>query len=701
MIRKALSLSFATALFAIKIASAATFVVPNDRDLLRRADAIVVATAGKSVAQLNREGGIETVTSMTVEENIKGFVPALFEVHEPGGEYGGIITAIPGIPRFAEGDRMLLLLTRNPEQQWVVTEIVLGRFAFMRDRTGRQLLVRSEQEIVGWDPDGTPHREPRRDAAKFLDFVRAESRGARGSENYEVPSEPLVLDRKLTSNARLTANATAFTANSYTMDLGSGRGSRWAQFPSQVPMYTGTGSSQAAISATQSAIVTWDNDCPSNINYVNPGVDPCSPSCHTTGLKGADGMNTVLFERDLSSYGIGPFSCGSNSYSGTLGLGGVTVASGTNTIPNGEIFWSTQEADVEMNRGVMGCSFLVSSGNMNTGVTHEVGHTLGFRHSDQTRADNPSVPCSSDPTLECSQTAVMRSSVPNGINGALQQWDKNAAAAVYPGGSCTTPTPPPPPTVSSKTVRDLNKDGQSDVLWWNINSGATYVWYMNNGRRVSGTGLPNMGSNAWHLVAEADFNGDGYLDFVWRNFLTGNNVIWLMQNTTRLQQVSLPFAGTNWFIEATGDINGDGQPDIIWHDHQTGSGYVWLMAGATFVQGIGLQGAPPPWHIVGASDLNGDGGTDIVWRNGGTGQNAVWKLSGTTVVANMALPQVSDVNWQIVAVADYNNDGTADLFWRNVRTGDHEIWFIQNYSHVSSLTPDPERDTTWFIAGPR
>ncbi len=248
---------------------------------------------------------------------------------------------------------------------------------------------------------------------------------------------------------------------------------------------------------------------------------------------------------------------------------------------------------------------------------------------------------------------------------------------------------------------DLNNDGQNDLLWWNGGTGAAYVWYLSNGHYVSGAALPSMGSNAWHLVAEADFNADGKLDLVWRNFSTGANTIWLMNGTAITQQVALPSAGVTWFIEASADVTGDGKPDLIWHDHATGSCYVWQMNGTTYVQGLLLQGAPAPWHIAGVSDVTGDGVSDIIWRNGGNGQNAIWQLSGLTVTANTALPQVADVNWQIGAVADYNGDGVADFYWRNVSTGDHEIWFMKNGQHVSSMTGEPERDRSWYIAGPR
>src|SRR5258706_597316 len=85
---------------------AASFIVPSDRELVRRADAIVVATVLRSFAQSYHETGIETVTSLQVSETVKGIVPGLMEIHEPGGELGGRVEIIPGVPRFNDGDQV-------------------------------------------------------------------------------------------------------------------------------------------------------------------------------------------------------------------------------------------------------------------------------------------------------------------------------------------------------------------------------------------------------------------------------------------------------------------------------------------------------------------------------------------------------------------------------------------------------------------
>src|SRR5258708_21723813 len=92
-------------------ASAVTYVVTPDREMVRLSDAIVVASALGSYAQRTAGGVIETVTELSIEEVIKGSlnVPQL-EIHEAGGALGDSATIIPGVPRFQEGERVLLVL---------------------------------------------------------------------------------------------------------------------------------------------------------------------------------------------------------------------------------------------------------------------------------------------------------------------------------------------------------------------------------------------------------------------------------------------------------------------------------------------------------------------------------------------------------------------------------------------------------------
>ncbi len=87
MPRNVLITFLALTLLAV-VASGATFVVPTDRELIHRTDAIVIGNALVSYSQLNDRGGIDTVTSISVEEVIKGSGIRL----SPGAGRWGAIT---------------------------------------------------------------------------------------------------------------------------------------------------------------------------------------------------------------------------------------------------------------------------------------------------------------------------------------------------------------------------------------------------------------------------------------------------------------------------------------------------------------------------------------------------------------------------------------------------------------------------------
>ena len=444
-------------------AFAASYIVPTDRDMVRRSHAIVVATAANSYTRLTAAGGIETITTFHIEEVLMGpLVAAQIDAVEPGGVFENRAQSIAGVPQFAPGARVLLFLRRTPQQTWAVTDLGLGKFSLVSDRIGRPLAVRDGDDIVGWDLDGQPHREQQRSAERFLEFLRTEARGGVGDENYVVT--PVLLAPAATSIPKFNAAPNAFTATSYTLPISGSTGSRWNVFPSAVSILsqnTEPGAPGNGVTAIQAACSNWSNKGGSNASLSYGGA-----TGGTSGLTSPDGKNTVIFEHDLTSHGISAFSCGSG---GVLGIGGITNASGSNTV-NGEPFITTLEGDVEMNQGIANCTSLFTSGNWNTAVTHEVGHTLGFRHSDQTRSGG--TPCSSDPSLECSSSAVMRSSIPSGINGALQTWDLNAVAAVYPG-PCTAPSITRQP--SDETI---TSGGQANLSVAAAGSAPlSYLWY--------------------------------------------------------------------------------------------------------------------------------------------------------------------------------------------------------------------------------
>jgi len=499
-----LQLTLATALLLFAaFARGATYVVPGDRQMVQAADSIVVGDVLTSYSQLNTAGEIETVTEIAVTSVLKGSVLARhILVHEPGGYLGGRAKFIADVPHFAGGDHVLLFLAKTPSGSWATWNLGLGKLNFSRDDEGRETLTRSSA-VVGWNGDGTSHTDEPRVAQRFLAFVRDVAAGRTPAAEYfaatpfaERPRQPQAAVRPPSLKP---APLTTYTVTSYTADMGNGEGARWNTFPQN--FYTESSATIDDIDAVATAIGAWRDNATSTISCFYPGVDDCNPSCHTSGLSAPDQRNTVLFERDLTPYGIPSYDCYLNN-GGVIAIGGITDAEGTHTMANGEVFMTTFEADVEVNQGVNSCAANLasqggplSSNYFRAAIAHEIGHTLGFRHADQLRIDDPLNNCDTNVLLECAATtnnpaaALMQTFLMTDVGGggspgaALQPWDQHAAAAVYPLSAI-----PPTPT----NVVATGTTGTNIRISWTASTGAASYQVLRRARGQSSyTALSN------------------------------------------------------------------------------------------------------------------------------------------------------------------------------------------------------------------
>jgi hypothetical protein len=464
------------ALWLAGSAFAASYVVPTDRALVARSNAIVIASAIDSYAVDDPRQGIETITHFSVQEAIKGgaLVGSAFELREPGGQFGKRVEIVFGAPRFALGEPVLLFLYRAADGSLTTTDFGLGHFAFATDENGHRVLMRAEGDISGWDIDGTPHQERRRDAARFLDFLRAGLQALfRAEPDYYLPTRPL-LTRSTSLRTAPTFAPLGPTSYTFARDIETSAGFRWNNFPSAVSWNQGNTLPSApggGTTAILAAFGAWNSVSGTNINYQLASFIP-----NLKGIgDGPDSTNNIVFERALGT----PYSC---TDGGLIGIGFVeegVIGFDFNRVA-GEGFISLVEADVSMNAGLDACGSadpLFTSGDFNTALTHELGHTLGFRDADKDRLINQPPPCTTDMNLDCSDSAIMTASTVPGLAGALQEWDINAARALYPGEHGIVPAAPGgviAHVVSSKEVR---------VTWVPVSGAVSYEVY----RRDAGT----------------------------------------------------------------------------------------------------------------------------------------------------------------------------------------------------------------------
>ena len=421
MRRNLLSCAVAALVFAVSPgAYAASFIVPTDRELVDLAKAIVIATAVSSYPVHTSDGFIDTVNEFRVDEVIKGDVDVNvpLQLIEGGGALDGHFDMVPDAPKYEVGERALIFVGTNKRGENATWGMILGKFSFVRDLHGRKLLIRGadEGEIFGWDACENRHEEPIRSEQEFLRFVRGAACGNSVSENYVLPKNEIVW--RLTPKSDV--NSQGFHADDYqdlVVPAGGGLrsgGIRWqcifdqpaSPFPclpnGSVTFQTvGTEAGVSnALGGVDRAMAAWNGNSLSNINYVRGAA---------TGAPFADdSINSVHLDdsADVPGSAIG-FS---RYYGGdTYAFDGANMAATTN-------------ADVAVKP--------MSSQQLYEEVlTHELGHTLSFRHSgDRTPATS----------------AAVMNAVSSGSFGAnLQQWDHDAASTVYnpnPAGICTNPS---------------------------------------------------------------------------------------------------------------------------------------------------------------------------------------------------------------------------------------------------------------------
>ena len=696
-------------------AMATSFVVPTDEEMVSKSAAIAVGTIEGSFVQEN-DGTIETLYELRVERGIKGAVRPnqLLRIASLGGvlEDGERGLIVPASAHFEQGERVLVFLSRDDKGRWRTTDLTLGRFEFVTSTKGERLLVRAMEDVVGWDHAGRVHHEKVRRAEGFLRFVEETVRGRAAAQDYSIDASEVTLEPEpepATRPGQIAVNA-PFPASTYT-DFVNNQPVRWPNMTAGVPFYKRSdqnisGAADGGVAAIQSGLAAWNNECGSLINLQYAGQVAKASQNH-------DATNVVEYNDPQSRIS------GSWTGSGTVGITFLSFA-GSHTF-NGQSWLNITDADVVFQNG-----YPATNASFAAAMTHELGHGIGFRHSNQNHATggacNPAVE-------ECTSAAIMNSSVSANYGYVLQPYDVNAAQSVYPGGVCS-PVCTPPSITSQPTSRSISA-GSSTTLSVGATGTAplTYQWYTGAPGNTSspvpgGTGpsitvTPASTTSYWVRVlnncgaansaaatvtvtttaptgsrTRYDFDGDGRADIFWWHD-DGSTAVWLMGGLTRTAGSFVELVPLQWQVAGVGDFSGDGRADVLLRT-AGGQNSMWFMNGTAKASGVLIEGAPGNWVVASVADFSGDGRADIFWRDPATGANAIWLMNGATKTSGVVL-ESAEPGWTVAGSGDFNGDGRADVLWRHTN-GNNAIWLMNGTTKASGALID-WTPVGWHIGG--
>jgi hypothetical protein len=250
----------------------------------------------------------------------------------------------------------------------------------------------------------------------------------------------------------------------------------------------------------------------------------------------------------------------------------------------------------------------------------------------------------------------------------------------------------------SQAVGDFDGDGVDDLVWRDSATRLTGFWSMsleNEAPRKFVPFEPHIDDPNWRICGAGDFNRDGKTDLVWFNKDGGGQTaIWIMNGHSLAQApVVLPAVGSSWRLMGVGDLNKDGHPDLVWRNEVSGDNAVWFMGGdkgltprLEFTEKVG----PSPWSIEAVADIDSDGYADLIWRDTTTGGMRIWFMRGSKIEAARDIP-APPAAWQLVGTRKREIRGITVAATRNAQS------FQGRGIQTFTLVPAPVGETTYVL----
>ncbi len=317
-------------------------------------------------------------------------------------------------------------------------------------------------------------------------------------------------------------------------------------------------------------------------------------------------------------------------------------------------------------------------------MTHELGHCVGFRHTDYF---NRSISCNTGGAESTTlHGAVHIPGTPTGAerNGSIMN-------ACYNSGSTGIWT-----AADLTAIHALYQRNSDDLVWQN-SAGQVHYWAIKHGVRTDGFDVDTPVDPDWALRGVGDINDDGTEDIVWQNS-AGQVHYWAMRDGEKLggYNIDAPVESA-WHLRGVGDLNGDGTSDIVWQ-HTNGQVHYWPIVNNQNAGGVNISSpVDSNWNLRGIGDLTGDGTDDIVWQSD-AGQVHYWPIVNGTRVGGANIDSAVGSSWSLRGVGDVSGDGTDDIIWRS-STGQVHYWPIVNGIKVGGVNIGLPMGSAWILRG--
>ena len=297
----------------------------------------------------------------------------------------------------------------------------------------------------------------------------------------------------------------------------------------------------------------------------------------------------------------------------------------------------------------------------------------------------------------------------NGDKAMVILDDASAPAAITVGGVSTTPpTPPAGPAVhldewslsngrwaasidpgshpvgyQVSGIGDFNKDGTSDLLWFNPTTTAVDLWTMSDGRWAASS---DVGPHpvGYQISGMGDFNGDGSTDVFWFNPTTNQTDVWMLANGKWAASTTIGLHPAGYQVAGVGDFNHDGTSDVAWFNPSSGDVDIWKVQNGQWAGSVSPGKHPAGWTVGGIGDFNHDGFSDIFFFNPGTGETDTWMMVNGQWTASVSAGN-HPTGFQVSGVADFNHDGYSDVLWYNPGTQQVDEWQLVNGKWTASV----------------